>query len=63
MNDEARKHIEGAISGLSEVKECLMKASNNAENGSIRERINKEMSHIEKCLEDCEGIAGGLSNQ
>lgn len=62
MNDEARKHIDHAISSLDDAKQCLMKASNNAENGSIRERITKEITSIEDCLGECEGIAGGLSN-
>lgn len=63
MNDEARKHMDSAVLSLQEVKQCLSKASGNAENGSIRERIEREISHIEGCLQDCEGIASGLSQK
>lgn len=62
MNDEARKHIDHVINSLTEAKDCLVKASNNAENGSVRERIEEQMGNIENCLRECEGIASGLSN-
>jgi hypothetical protein len=63
MNDESRRHMEHAINSLEEVKQCLMKASNNAENGTIRSRIETEVSHIDSCLRDCQAIASGFSNQ
>lgn len=62
MNDEARKHIESALSNLREAKDCLGKASNNAENGSVKERIEEELTHVDNCVNHCEGIASGLSN-
>ena len=62
MNEEARKHVEHAITNLKEVKSCLGKASNNAENGTMRERIENQLSSIESCLEECGGISSGLSN-
>lgn len=61
MNEQARRHVDSAVSALKEVKNCLAKAHGNAENGSIRERIEREISHIDGCMEDCEGIADGLS--
>jgi hypothetical protein len=62
MNEEARKHVEHAITNLREVKNCLGKATNNAENGMMRERLESQLTSIEGCLEECEGIASGLSN-
>lgn len=63
MNDEARKHMDSALLSLQEVKKCLSKASGNAENGSIKERIEREIGHINGCLQDCEGIVSGLSQK
>lgn len=63
MNDEARKHIDNAVSSLDEAKQYLVKALNNAENGSIRERIDKELSNVDSCLRKCESIASGFSQQ
>lgn len=63
MNDEARKHMEHVISNLSDAKDCLKRASNNSENGSIRERIESQMDRIENCLRECENISSGLSQQ
>lgn len=62
MNEEARKHVEHAITSLKEVKSFLGKASNNAENGTMRERIESQLNSIESCLEECDGISSGLSN-
>jgi hypothetical protein len=62
MNEEARKHVEHAISNLKEVKNCLGKASSNAENGTMKERIENQLSSIESCLDECGGISAGLSN-
>jgi hypothetical protein len=62
MNEEARKHVEHAISNLKEVKNCLGKASGNAENGTMKERIENQLSSIESCLDECGGISAGLSN-
>jgi hypothetical protein len=62
MNEDARKHVEHAITNLKEVKNCLGKASSNAENGTIREKISSQLSSIESCLDECEAISSGLSN-
>jgi hypothetical protein len=62
MNEEARKHVEHAITNLKEVKNCLDKASNNAENGTMRERIESQLSSVQSCLDECDGISSGLSN-
>ncbi len=62
MNEEARKHVEHAIASLKEVKNCLGKASSNAENGSMREKIENQLNNIENCLTECDGISSGLSN-
>jgi hypothetical protein len=62
MNEDARKHVVHAITNLQEVKSCLGKATNNAENGTIRERIQSQLSSIENCLNECEAIEAGLSN-
>lgn len=63
MNDEARKHMEHVISNLSDAKNCLLKASSNSENGSVRERIENQLENIESCLRECESISSGLSQQ
>lgn len=63
VNDEARKHIEHALNSLNEAKDCLIKASSNSENGTMRERIESEVTHIDNCVTHCEGIASGLSQQ
>lgn len=62
MNNEARKHMDHVINSLNEAKSCLQKASSNAENGAIREKIDEQMGSIENCLKECEGITSGLSN-
>lgn len=62
MNEEARKHVEHAITNLKDVQNCLGKASSNAENGTMRERIESQIRNIESCLEECDGISSGLSN-
>jgi hypothetical protein len=62
MNEEARRHVEHAIASLKDVKNCLGKASSNAENGTMRERIESQLSSIENCIDECDGICSGLSN-
>ena len=62
MNEEARKHVEHAIANLKEVKSCLGKASHNAENGTMIERIESQLNSIESCLDECGSISSGLSN-
>lgn len=62
MNEEARRHVEHAVNSLKDAKECLGKASKNAENGTLRERLNHEIGDIENCLNECEAISSGLSN-
>lgn len=62
MNENARQHVEHAITNLKEVKNCLGKATSNAENGTMRERIAGQLSSIENCLNECEAISSGLSN-
>lgn len=63
MNDEARKHMDRALLSLQEVRQCLSIASGNTENGSIKEKIEREISHIDSCLQDCQGISSGLSQK
>lgn len=62
MNEEARKHVEHAVTNLKEVKGCLDKACNNAENGTMRERIESQLANIEQCINECDAISSGLSN-
>lgn len=63
MNDAARKHIESALISLEEAKNCLGKASSNAENGTIKERIENQLDSISGCLDECENIASGLAQK
>lgn len=63
MNDEARRHMEHALSSLEDAKSCLTKAHKNAENGTVRSRIETEIGHIEGCLRDCQGITSGMAQQ
>jgi hypothetical protein len=63
MNEEARKHMDRALLSLQDVRQCLSIASGNAENGSIKEKIETEIGHIDSCLQHCEGINSGLSQK
>jgi hypothetical protein len=63
MNEEARKHMDRALLSLQDVRQCLSIASGNAENSSVKEKIDREISHVDSCLQDCEGIVSGLSQK
>lgn len=63
MNEEARKHLDRALLSLKDVRQCLSIASGNAENGSVKEKIEREIGHIDNCLQDFEGIVSGLSQK
>lgn len=63
MNDNARKNLKSACSGLNQIKDELQQAVNNVENNSIRTRIEDQLQSIDRCLKECEGISSGLANQ
>jgi hypothetical protein len=63
MNDNARKNLKNACSGLNQIKDELQQAVNNVENNSIRTRIEDQLQSIDRCLQECEGISSGLANQ
>lgn len=63
MNDNARNSMHQCKESLETAKTNLENAASQVENGTVRDLISNQLQHVSGCLEECQKICSGLSQQ